>query len=182
MSHHADAHADDGRLRALALDLAVAGDTTEASPHAAWARSLVAASPHAALGLQSVELSATWHATLAWCSMPLSPHGDLRWGVDVVEDVSLVAPCVRDSRLFVPPAEVLAACTGPALRPLRRFIASRYQVRLQTAPGIRMWLWPERAVLVSLRPDTVGGFLYAPTPDQRSSVLVEPGGWQVIRW
>ncbi len=84
--------------------------------------------------------------------------------------------------LLLPPPERLAELSGIGLRPLRRFIADRFQVRLQTAPGVRLWLWSDRALLVSLRDDTVGGFLYAPTPDQRNSILLEPGGWQMIRY
>lgn len=175
----ASAGAAQGAWRAQALDGILHGGAP-ASPFAIWARNLLAAIPQPPCGLATQGLPDDWREVLGWSGMPLAPRGMLAWGRDVVEDTTLAAPVERAGCLCLPPAERLAGLSGLGLRPLRRFIATRCRVRLQTAPGVRMWIWPDRVVLVSLRDDTVGGFIYAPTPDQRCSILLEPGGWQML--
>jgi hypothetical protein len=147
-----------------------------------WAHNLVAAATGPLRGLDPAGVPPAWQEVLAWAGTPLALSGELQWKRDIDEDASIAAPLERDGRLILPPPQRLAESTGPGLKPLRLFIASRLHLRLQSAPGLRLWLWQDRVLLVSCRDEPVGGFVYAPTLQQRHSVLLESGGWQVIRW
>ncbi len=121
-----------------------------------------------------------WLDTLAWSGMPIGP-GPLRWGTDIAQ-AAVDCPTLRDGRLQLPAPEDLASLTSLALKPLRLFIAERLGCRLQAAPGIRLWLWPGRAVLQSQAPMPLAGFLYGPTAGHRAGIALEAWGSQIITW
>lgn len=121
-----------------------------------------------------------WLDTLAWSGMPIGP-GPLRWGTDIAQ-AEVDCPTLRDGRLLLPAPEDLASLTSLALKPLRLFIAERLGCRLQAAPGIRLWLWPGRAVLQSQAPMPLAGFLYGPPQGHRAGLALEAWGSQIITW
>jgi hypothetical protein len=144
-----------------------------------WMKEFVPRDLPPAIGLSGVPSS--WLDTLAWAGVPLSEHGPLRWGVDVEqEDVKI--PEVRGNRLLLPPAEELSELTSLSLKPMRMFISARLGCRLQAAPGIRLWLWPERALLRSLAPIPLSGFVYGPAKGHRAGVSMPPWGTQAVSW
>lgn len=170
-----------GARRAKAIDAALSGGTTDPEL-ATWTRDVLPSSGGSTLrGLSPLGLTEDWLSALAWAGTPLAPQGALLWGRDLIEEAHLATPCERDGVLILPSPERLRTLNGVELRPLRLFIAARLGMRLQTAPGVRWWQWPDRALLVSLLDEPVGGFLYAPTLSHRSSILLPPGGWQLMR-
>ncbi len=167
--------------RTQALDALVTGrDPLPAASAgcAAWLAGMAPPDLAPALGLGGIPPA--WIDTLAWCSMPLA-IGPLRWGSDV-EQGEVITPVVLKGRLLLPPVDTLASLTSLALKPMRRFISERLGCRLQAAPGIRMWLWPGRAVLQSLSPIQLAGFFYAPPTGHRAGLALEPWGSQLITW
>lgn len=169
--------------RARTLDARIAGCSALPPAElrdacAAWLAEAVPAGPAAALGVAGAPEA--WVDTLGWSGVPLAA-GPLRWGADIRQD-AVPAPTARDGVLLLPPPEDLAALTSLSLKPLRMFIAERLGCRLQAAPGIRLWLWPDRAALQSLSPIPLAGFLYGRAQGHRSGVALEPWGCQVIAW
>jgi len=167
--------------RAQALDAQLVGRQLAPAVQAACADWLAEMAPPGlpeAIGLGGV--SEDWFDTLAWSGMPLA-RGPLRWGAEVAR-AEVDCPTMQDGRLLLPPPEVLAGLTSLALRPLRLFVAERLQVRLQAAPGIRLWLWPGRALLLSQAPMPLAGFLYGPPAGHRAGLALEPWGSQIITW
>ena len=144
-----------------------------------WLAEHVPAGLPAALGIAGVPEA--WVDSLAWSGMPLSPDGPLQWGTDVSQ-AEVHAPEVRGNRLLLPPPEALAELTSLSLKPMRLFISSRLGCRLQAAPGIRLWLWPGRALLLSLSPIPLAGFIYGPSKGHRAGVSLPPWGTQTITW
>jgi hypothetical protein len=185
MSGAGSASGDSGVRRAIALDataLGLPGPTLERRP-VDWSDSIVAQARGPLRGLGLSVVSEAWREALAWAGTPLMPgDGDLRWGADLEVDPTLTLPTERDGRLWLPPIDRFLALTAPQLRPLRLFIAHRLGVRVQVAAGVRVWLWQDRAVLVSCRDEAVGGFLYGPTLMQRTAIELDPGGWQMVVW
>jgi len=121
-----------------------------------------------------------WSDTLGWTGIPLAT-GPLRWGKDL-RQADVPAPVVRDGVLLLPPADDLSMLTSLSLKAMRLFVAERLGCRLQAAPGIRMWLWPDRAVLQSLSPIPLAGFIYGPAAGHRSGVALEPWDSQIVPW
>lgn len=148
---------------------------------AAWLGEAVPADGRPPLGLDPGDLPDAWVGTLAWCGVPIAPAGELRWGRDLVED-SVPVPTLRDGVLHLPSPEALALLTSLALKPLRVFVAERLRCRLQAAPGIRLWLWPGQAALMSLSPMPLAGFLYGSSEGHRASIALQPWGGQVVTW
>ncbi|MCX8040636.1 MAG: hypothetical protein RMM29_01790 [Planctomycetota bacterium] len=165
------------RLRAACLDALCLGAPPPAADCAAWLTEVVP--PGTARGV--AEVPEPWRAALAWCGVPLA-RGPLRWGVDLRVAPALAAPRRRGRQLELPAAEQLSQLSAVALQPLRRFIAERLGFRLQMAPGVRLWLWPERALVLSLRPQPLLGFCYGPSPGHRVYLELPPWGWQTIAW
>jgi hypothetical protein len=171
---------------ARALDARVAKVPCQLHPSqvqacAAWCDEMAPAELPAAQGVVAASIPAEWIDTLAWSGVPLSAEGPLRWGADLVQsDVS--CPELRGGVLHLPPPEALAGLTSLSLKPLRMFVAERLGCRLQAAPGIRLWLWPGRAVLLSQSPIPLAGFLYGSAPGHRASVAMEPFGHQIVTW
>lgn len=170
-----------GRRRVAALlerllDLP-AGDEADTET-ARWA---LAFPRDGALGLDPEGLDRDRLTALAWAGVPLARGGALRFGRDVLPGDGDV-PEAAGEAVRVPPAARLRACTSLALKPLRALVARACHVRVQTGPGVHLFLWPERAVLVSCAELPLGGFLHGPNPGQRESVALEPGECQVISW
>jgi hypothetical protein len=134
--------------------------------------------PAAAVGVGGVPED--WADTLGWAGMPLAA-GPLRWGSDVRQD-AVAAPEIRRDCLLLPTQDDLVQLTSLSLKPLRQYIAQRLGCRLQAAPGIRLWLWPDRAVLLSLAPMPLSGFIYGPTQGHRAGVALPPWGSQIVAW
>lgn len=169
--------------RCQVLDAQIAGKTAKppAELRPACAAWLAEVAPPGAQPAQGVaEVPDDWLDTLAWSGMPIGP-GPLRWGTDVAQ-ADIGCPTLRDGRLLLPPPEDLASLTSLALKPLRLFIGERLGVRLQAAPGIRLWLWPGRAVLQSQAPMPLAGFIYGPSPGHRAGLALEPWGSQIVTW
>jgi hypothetical protein len=169
--------------RCQLLDAQIAGRQVTAPAElrvacAAWLAEAAPAGLPPALGVAGAPEE--WLDTLAWCGLPIGP-GPLRWGTDLAQ-AAVDCPTVRDGRLLLPPPEALAGLTSLALKPLRLFIAERLGVRLQAAPFIRLWLWPGRAVLQSLAPMPLAGFLYGPAPGHRAGLALEAWGSQIETW
>lgn len=170
-------------MRANALDAAFSNEKSSDHTYTGWAEGFRTFG--ALRGLSCADLPVIWRETLGWVGVPLVPgttDTELRWDRDLISDPTLDVPCERDQRLHLPPPERIAAMSGVELIPIRRFIAARLGVRLQAAPNLRLWLWTTGAVVVSKREESVGGFLYAPTLTQRTSLILPPGGWQAITW
>ena len=53
---------------------------------------------------------------------------------------------------------------------------------LQAAPGLRIYLWADQALVVSRHDQAVGGFFYGPVPGSRTGLAIDPGGWQRVDW
>lgn len=168
--------------RCQVLDAQVLGRPAPAaairSACAAWLAESVPSDLPAALGIAGAPEA--WEDTLAWSGMPLA-RGPLRWGLDLLQS-EVDCPTLRDGKLLLPAPEDLASLTSLALKPLRLFIAERLHCRLQAAPGIRLWLWPGRAVLQSQAPMPLAGFLYGPPSGHRAGLALEAWGSQIITW
>lgn len=169
--------------RAQVLDAQVAGRQSQLpagrlAACSVWLAEMVPPGLPPALGVGSVPEA--WADVLAWCGLPLAA-GPLRWGVEV-DEAEVVTPVLRKGRLLLPPPDTLSTLTSLALKPLRLFIHERLGCRLQAAPGIRMWLWPGRAVLQSLSPIPLAGFFYGPLPGHRAGLALEPWGSQLVTW
>lgn len=147
----------------------------------AWLKEAIPADGRPALGLNPVDLPEAWRDALAWCGVPIAGGGSLRWGTDLRQD-AVVAPEIRAGVLLLPPSEALAELTSLALKPVRRFVCERLRCRLQAAPGIRLWLWEGRAVLLSTSPVPLAGFFYGAAEGHRASIAFTPWGSQVVAW
>jgi hypothetical protein len=172
-----------GRLRVAALRARLLG-LPGAVPAAAapalreWAEGFA---PADALGLDPAGMPDDRRDALAWAGMPLARGGALAWGRELRED-AVAAPTLAGATLVVPPPERLLALSSIALKPLRAFVERACGVRLQAGAGIHCFLWPDQALLVSCAEVPLGGFLHGPGPGQRSTVALDPGGFQALRW
>jgi hypothetical protein len=186
-------------LHAVALGGALAGPgSAGAAPgpalpeyHLQWARAACASAQGEPRGLDLAGVDADWCAALSWVGVPLARPGaadrdprNLRWGRDLIATAQppSSAPELVEGVLVLPPAERLLALTSLDLKPLRAFVAARLGIRLQAAAGIHVLLWANQAVLVSCAGVPLGGFFHGPQLGQRSSVALEPGAVQVLRW
>lgn len=145
---------------------------------ATWIDEACPAGSSAALGV--VGAPGDWADTLGWAGVPLA-GGPLHWGKDLRQE-AVDAPVVRDGVLLLPPPDDLACLTSLSLKPMRMWVAERLGCRLQAAPGIRLWLWKDRAALLSLSPIPLAGFIYGPAAGHRSGIALEPWGSQVVTW
>lgn len=176
-----------GALRARVLDACVLGRRALVPAGAlpaldAWAAGVLADAGGPARGLSAGTVPDAWFDLLSWAGVPMAPAGELRWGVDLLEDPALPTPEFRGGSLALPAPAALAQLTSLALRPLRLQVARRLGVRLQAGTGLHLWLWPRQVALVSRAEVPLSGFLYGPGAGQRHGVAVEPGGFQVIHW
>jgi hypothetical protein len=131
------------------------------------------------LGLDVAETPADMLPVLRFSGAPLGCSGPLRWGTDCSIDDAR-GPLIEGDHLLLPSAERLGHMTSLALKPVRRFFAQRLGVRLQAATGIGLWLWPDRALVISQVAVPVAGFLHGPQPGRRCTLALEPGGYQLV--
>ncbi|MBA3683836.1 MAG: hypothetical protein H0W72_01115 [Planctomycetes bacterium] len=171
-----------GLQRAELVDALVDGRTPPPAPTdlVEWAAdTLAGAGP--ALGVDRGSLPAVQESALAWAGLPLARSGGARWGHDLDVGTGTV-PVIDHDRLLVPAPSALLACSAVELKPLRRWTATRFGCRLKAAPGVRLWLWRDRALVVSLRALPLAGFVYGPEAGHRAPLALEPGAAQVVRW
>lgn len=178
---------DFGALRARVLDAhlldrPILVPRTIAAELDDWAAAVVATASGAPIGLAAAGVPDLWYDVLAWSGMPMSVDGPLQWEVDIGEEHAVAMPEFRGAKLVLPPPPVLAQLTSLALKPLRQLVANRLGCRLQAATALRLFLWPNQAVLVSHAEVPLGGFLHGPNQGMRHSLSVPPGDAQVIRW
>ncbi|MBA2480169.1 MAG: hypothetical protein H0V44_05865 [Planctomycetes bacterium] len=147
-----------------------------------WCAGITAGTVGDAIGLDPVGLDDDRVDALGWIGVPLARGGALKWGVDLCSAPGQAAPVERDGALWLPDADTLRAMSSLALKPARQFISVRLGCRLQAAAGIHFFQWPNQAVLVSRCAVAIGGFLHGPLPSQRSSISIDPGSFQVLRW
>lgn len=170
---------DDAAGRARRLEAWLDARCLEGSA-AAPPEQALAALPSGAQALGVAGVPESWRAALAWCGVPLA-RGPLRWERDLVA-AAVERPLARSGRLLLPEPARLAELSSVALKPLRLYIAERLGCRLQMAPGVRLWLWPSCAVLLSLQPAPLLGFLYGPRPGHREGLELPPWGLQIVAW
>lgn len=175
-----------GQLRSRVIDALVLDLPTEvpAVLHAellAWAAEQLDGVQGKARGVRFASVPPAWIETLGWSGMPLALEGDLAWGADVAEgDVD--RPRIEGSGLLLPSSDHLAELSGLAIKPLRAWVGQRLGCRLQAAPGLRLYLWGDRALVISHLDVPVGGFLYGPASGSRASLALAAGGFQLITW
>jgi hypothetical protein len=146
-----------------------------------WAEAIIAGAKGAPRGVRLDTVPAAWLDVLRWAGVPLALAGELHWGTDIVVSGD-AAPEERDGRLLLPRPERLAELSSLAIRPLRTFLGRRLACRLQAATGLRLFLWPNQALVVSQVEIPVGGFLFGPPVGHRASLALPPGGAQVVDW
>jgi len=174
-----------GQLRSRVLDAAMLDRRAEvpAALHAeltAWADEQLAGAGEPR-GVRLDGVPRAWVEVLGWAGVPLAPRGELQWGSDLAPGPG-EQPVSDGERLLLPPAEHLAELSGLAMKPLRAWVGRRLGCRLQASPGLRMYLWSDRALLVSHLDVPVGGFLYGPAAGSRASLAIPAGGAQMISW
>jgi len=175
-----------GQLRTRVLDALVLGLPTEvpATLHGellAWADEQLSGAEGPARGVRLETLPGAWVETLGWSGVPLALGGELTWGVDLLE-AAIERPVEDGPCLRLPPADHLAELSGLAIKPLRHWVGHRLGCRLQAAPGLRLYLWADRALVVSHLDMPVGGFLYGPATGSRASLSLTAGGAQLVTW
>ncbi len=175
-----------GQLRSRVLDALVLGLPTEvpAALHAelqAWAGEQLDGMHGEARGVRFPGVPPAWIETLGWSGVPLALSGELTWGSDLLE-AGVERPTLDGQRLLLPPVDHLAELSGLAMKPLRAWLGLRLGCRLQASPGLRLYLWRDRALLVSHLDMPVGGFLYGPLAGSRASLAIGAGGFQLVTW
>jgi hypothetical protein len=117
--------------------------TVPAPLHAAlcaWAEQVLSSAKGPALGLDPADLSEAMFRALQWAGMPCANAGSLRWDKDV-RQMDIAQPEQRGSTMLVPTPEILMNINSVQMRPLRRFIANHFKMRLQAACGISCFIW-----------------------------------------
>ena len=175
-----------GQLRSRVLDALVLDLPAEVpgALHAellAWAGEQLEGVRGLARGVRFAGVPWAWIETLGWSGVPLAAAGDLVWGVDL-DEAEVELPQVKGERLLLPPVNHLAELSGLAMKPLRAWVGQRLACRLQASPGLRLYLWGDRALVVSHLDVPVGGFLYGPAAGTRASLALAAGGFQLITW
>lgn len=168
-------------LDALTLDLPAEVPAALHGELLDWAHEQLAGRQGDLRGVRLGGVPRGWIETLGWAGVPLAAAGELTWGTDLGEG-QVERPKIEGDRLLLPLADELAQLSSLALKPIRAWIGQRLRCRLQAAPGLRLYLWRDRALLVSHLDVPVGGFLYGPAPGSRASLALAPGGAQVITW
>ncbi len=188
-----------GVLRALAARSAATGlearvPAAAADGLRAWlAAELEGAGEARGLSVEGLAVGAVgkeageWLDALGWVGVPLARSGALTWGRDLrheagAERPSESAPTGADRVLLLPGPARLRALGSLELKPVRAFIAARLGCRLQTASGVQVFLWDDRALLVSCAEVPVAGFFHGPVAGQRATIAIDPGGFQALRW
>ncbi len=146
-----------------------------------WVDDVVGSAQGPLKGLHYESIPPEVFELMRWSSMPISMEGPLEWGTDVqVGDID--KPSVEGDCLMLPTSERLATMTSLSIRPLRHYIGTRLGLRLQAATGIGMYIWDNQALLTCRSLVPVGGFLHGPTRGRRTTLSMDPGGYQLIKW
>jgi hypothetical protein len=133
-------------------------------------------------GLSLEGLDEDWRSTLSWAGVPFARDGELQWQRDVRVDDQSLSPRIEGDQLILPLPDRLAECSGLGIKPVRTWIQQRLGVRLQAAPGLRLYVWPSHGMVISHLSLTVGGFLYGPGFGTRMGLTIHPGTWQMVPW
>jgi hypothetical protein len=172
--------------RALGIQLPLAGHRTATGTLLAGDRldlhQLEATITHIASAPQGVacdSIPPALRLPLAWAGLPMVAASPVRFGSDLTIGESWQ---LDGDRLVITDPEGWWESTSLGIKPLRAWIAHRFQWRVQLAVGVRVWLWPETCVLVNTTHTVISGFLHGPGPGRRTSVALEPGGHTVLAW
>lgn len=146
-----------------------------------WADSVVDSAIGPGLGCDPAGMDTQIFQALRRAGMPFALNGSLQFGRDIIScDAAQVSE--QDGHLLVPDAEQLLHMNSVRMRPLRRFIAGHFKMRLQAACDISCYLWSNQMLLISRQPVRVAGFVHGPEHGQRSSLALDPGGTQLFSW
>ncbi len=146
-----------------------------------WANGVIQSAHGPLLGLSTAGIPEEMYESLRWAGMPMSTDGDISWDTEVKPE-KIEKPSIENNKLLIPGADILKEITSVAMRPLRRFVADRYQIRLQAATGISCYLWRNQALFISCLDVRVSGFVHGPEYGQRSSLAIAPGDAQLSSW
>jgi hypothetical protein len=147
----------------------------------AWAREQMAAADGPLRGLDISTVPAAWLDFIGWAGIPLARPGELHWGRDCAQ-ADVDRPTVVAGRLLVPAPEALSELSGVGLKPVRSWVGERLGSRLQAAPGLRVYVWANQALVVSRHDQPVGGFFFGPAIGNRTGLAIDPGSWQLVTW
>jgi hypothetical protein len=168
-------------LDALLLDQPAEVPSSLSGELLTWAQLQVAGGKGPLRGLDVSTVPGAWLDLLAWSGVPLAKDGELRWGRDIC-DGPVERPSMTHGRLTLPPPELLSEQSGIGLKPVRAWVSERLGSRLQGAPGLRVYLWTNQALVVSRHDQPVGGFFYGPVVGNRTGLAIDPGAWQLVTW
>ncbi len=149
---------------------------------AAWCMDLIGDVRGVPRGLELADVPKDWVDTLRWAGVPIVRGGELYWGTDVRIDDKVDRPQLQGPQLVLPTMGALLECSGLGIKPVRSWVHQRLGVRLQAAPGLRLYLWESHGLVISHLDLPVGGFLYGPGVGTRMGLTIEPGSWQVVPW
>jgi len=175
-----------GALRCQVLDALLLGLPTQIPAQVcdelvAWAREQMATAVGSLHGLDIATVPAWWPAWVGWAGIPLATDGELHWGRDC-DQAEIDRPTLANGRLLLPRPEVLGTLSAVGLKPVRRWVGERLGSRLQAAPGLRVYLWANQALVVSRHEQPVGGFFFGPTTGNRTGLAIDPGSWHMVTW
>jgi hypothetical protein len=148
----------------------------------AWAAEVLHDVRGAPRGVSLEGIDEGWLSTLSWAGVPFARGGELKWQRDIRVDEQAQSPRIEGDQLVLPSPEHLAECSGLGIKPVRTWIQNRLGVRLQAAPGLRLYVWPSHGMVISHLNLTVGGFLYGPGFGTRMGLTIHPGTWQMVPW
>ncbi len=177
----------EGALRSAVLEASLFG-LPASIPRAAWDTlqpwrdELLAEMAGEPVGVSLEGLDPQWRSTLSWAGIPFARHGKLRWPVDLRCDPGCDYPHIEAGVLILPDHDALAECSALGIKPVRTWIQRRFGVRLQAAAGLRLYIWPKHAVVISHLDIPVAGFLYGPDTGTRMGLTIHPGTCQVVSW
>jgi len=175
-----------GKLRSQALDAVVLGLASSVprgvqSDLTAWVKDVIGTAGGGSRGLDYESVPPAWFEVLCWAGVPFARHGELKWGQDLLES-DVKRPMVLRDALQLPSPDRLMDLSSLGIKPMRLFLSQKLGCRLQSAAGVRLYLWPSQAVVVSQVDIPLGGFIYGPNPGQRFSMALNPGGYQMVTW
>lgn len=169
-------------LEAHLLDRSTVVPAAIADRLESWCQEILDDVEGAPRGLDLAGVPDIWCDTLSWAGVPLARGGELHWDRDCREDATLERPQLDGGLLRLPPPAVLCDCSGLGIKPVRLWIQHHLGVRLQAAPGLRLYVWPSHGLVISHLDIPVGGFLYGPGVGTRMGLTIEPGSWQMVPW
>ena len=134
------------------------------------------------IGIGIAELDADWVRAFRWVGAPLCTGVDGGVLMRMARNRDGVVPTHDEAGIILPSADDMIACTGVDLKPLRQFLATHFQIRLQTAPGVACYLMDSGVLLINGWELVVGGFLHGPSKGQRHCLSIPGGGEQWLSW